>query len=363
MKMLYIAAYNIKTDIGIYKKITSQISAFEKIGIQTRLIKLNLDVTSLLNDKLVYVKQNWQDIQVAKDIDALYIRYNRCCYEFIHFLRKTKKTNPKIKILIEVPTYPYDKEALKEDKLIMLQDQVFRKLLNKYVDRIITFSSDKSIFGIKTIRAVNGIDFSEISERVNPKKENESIDLIAVATMKKWHGYDRLLEGMGLYYKNGGKRIITLHLVGTGPEINQYKSIIKKYDISKNVILYGNKQGKELDELYDICDVGVVSLGCYRIGISRLSAIKTREYAAKGLPMILSGYIDVFPQEKYNFLQLVPEDDTPVNIEQMIAWYDELYGINGEKRVELAKNIRQIGFMRCDSSVALKPIFKYLGLN
>ena len=33
------------------------------------------------------------------------------------------------------------------------------------------------------------------------------------------------------------------------------------------------------------------------------------------------------------------------------------------KRVELAKNIRQIGFMRCDSSVALKPIFKYLGLN
>ncbi len=118
-----------------------------------------------------------------------------------------------------------------------------------------------------------------------------------------------------------------------------------------------------MDELYDICDVGVVSLGCYRIGISRLSAIKTREYAAKGLPMILSGYIDVFPQEKYNFLQLVPEDDTPVNIEQMIAWYDELCGINGEKRVELAKNIRRIGFMRCDSSVALKPIFKYLGLN
>ena len=38
----------------------------------------------------------------------------------------------------------------------------YRNELKKYVDRVVTFSSDDNIFGINTIRIINGIDISTV---------------------------------------------------------------------------------------------------------------------------------------------------------------------------------------------------------
>ena len=74
--------------------------------------------------------------------------------------------------------------------------------MNGVVDRIYTYSEDNQIWGIPTICSSNGIDFDLVSIR-KVEKKRESINLIAVAGLAKWHGYDRILRGMGEYYKEG----------------------------------------------------------------------------------------------------------------------------------------------------------------
>lgn len=360
MKMLYIAAFNRRRDIGVYKKIMDQLKTFQQMGIEAKLVHLKQEATSCFNGKLVCLRQYWEDIQLNIDVDALYIRYVKSSYSFIRFLQRAKKINPKMKILIEIPTYPYEKEETKREWIITANDRIFRKIIRKYVDRIITFSDDRTIFNIKTIRAINGLNFSEITPRKILNDDNNRINVIAVASMKNWHGYDRMLEGLGQYYQKGGQREVNLYLVGDGPEIKNYRLLAKKYHITKHVLFCGNKEGEALDAIYDICDIGIVALGCHRKDLTRLSAIKSREYAAKGLPMMVSGYIDVFPADENDFIYTLPEDDSMVDIERLINWYDSIYGYNVKNKEAVAQRIRDIGFKRCDSTVALKPIYNFL---
>ena len=67
--------------------------------------------------------------------------------------------NMNIRTVIEIPTYPYEAEGRTSlrGRVIQVLDKIFRKKLKKYVDRIVTYSDDKMIFGIKTINTINGI--------------------------------------------------------------------------------------------------------------------------------------------------------------------------------------------------------------
>ena len=64
------------------------------------------------------------------------------------------------------------------------------------------------------------------------------------------------------------------------------------------VFFHGYKSGEELGKLYDTADAGLVSFGSYKENVERLCTIKTREYLAKGLPVILGGMDDLFENEK-----------------------------------------------------------------
>lgn len=63
--------------------------------------------------------------------------------------------------------------------------------------------------------------------------------MIAVAGLAKWHGYDRILRGMGEYYKEGEKREVQFHIVGEGSPIEEYKRIVEKYEIAEHVTFNG----------------------------------------------------------------------------------------------------------------------------
>lgn len=53
------------------------------------------------------------------------------------------------------------------------------------------------------------------------------------------HGYDRLLVGLGEYYRNGGNRNIYYYIVGDGYEtvMNEYKCIIAEYELGDRVFM------------------------------------------------------------------------------------------------------------------------------
>ncbi|WP_462428296.1 glycosyltransferase, partial [Fusobacterium varium] len=80
---------------------------------------------------------------------------------------------------------------------------------------------------------------------------------------------------------------------------------------------------KELDKIYNKMEVAVGSLGFSRIGLERGAPLKTREYIAKGLPIII-GYEDISLNSSIKFIDKVPNDESLFSIEKIIKWYKNL---------------------------------------
>ncbi|MEG1331690.1 MAG: glycosyltransferase, partial [Eubacterium sp.] len=195
------------------------------------------------------------------------------------------------------------------------------------------------------------------------KKSTEStaLNLLAIASMGRWHGYDRLIGGLHDYYSGGGRDAIVLHLVGDGPEIPRYRQLVRQYQLEDTVIFHGFKSGAELDELFDICGVAIECLAAHRKGLHLSSSLKSREYGAKGMPVVTSCEIDAFPSDICNYIMKVPEDDSNIDINQIIKFYHSLINEYGDEE-KLAKQIRNDAKARCDISVVMKPIINYFQL-
>ena len=293
--------------------------------------------------------------------DSVYIRYPESDLFFLRFLKAAKKNESKI--IVEIPTFPYDLEgndSLK-GRIIRILDKSCRVYLKRYVDRIVTFSDDDEIFGIKTIRTINGIEFDSLSADCSDVDYKNVISAIAVSAMFRVHGFDRFIEGLHNYYSNGGLRTVQLKLVGNGDEYRAYQELVDRYSLNSNVLFLGVLHGKELEDAYAGCAVGVNSLAIHRQGLVFESTLKTKEYAAKGLPIVSSSYVDAFSAEgnkKYSFR--IPADETPVDIDALIEFVDSIYESNNVK--EIRARIREDAKSICDINITMKPIIGYLVL-
>ncbi len=350
---------------GVGKKIINQISSlniknvmscklviFPTLGRRNYLYKL---LSYLFLDTFANIEINY------KDVDFIYIRrFVPTTNSFIRILKKIKKNNPNCKVIYEIPTYPYDKEHYDNIKqyVILLIDKIFRRKLSHYVDKIITLSDDDKIFNIPTIKIINGINCKDIQiARIYVKNNKNIINLLAVAIFSFWHGYERLLAGLHEYYKIEQKYIINIHFVGDGPELIKYKQLVEKYNLINYVYFYGILNGKELENVFNLCDIGLCSLANHKKNIFRSSELKSREYLAKGLPIISSTKIDVLP-ENFEYCYYVPEDDSPIDIDEIVKYYEYIY--KNENIEEIRNNIREFALKNIDINVTMEPVIKYI---
>ena len=193
---------------------------------------------------------------------------------------------------------------------------------------IVTFSDASEIFGQRTINISNGVDFDSIPiHQFQPT--DDALHLIGVAEVHIWHGYDRLIAGIGEYYKKGGKRNVVFHIVGGVHPNQRYKpnafhpglqAIIDKYHIQDKVVFHGTLFGEELTKVFDICQFAIGSLGRHRSGITVIKTLKNREYATRGIPFIYSEQDSDFDHQPY--VLKAPADESPINIQQIIDFVD-----------------------------------------
>lgn len=347
MKLLYFVPMEIKEFDGISKKVLYQVADLRRLEIEVEIcceeikhnkifrkifnkdVILEKSVSNKVTKQLLYYKyKKTLKYIFENNFDVIYIRYvyfaNPC---FIKFLKKIKEKN--IKVIVEIPTYPYDKELVHKDKIRQIKyfiERKYREKMRNYVDKIITFSNDDEIFGIKTVKISNGIDTNEISI-INKKikRSINEINFIGVAGIAFWHGFDRFILSMAEYYKNDPKEVVKFHIVGDGNKetVNVLKNLVKENKLENYVIFYGYKSGKELDKIYNKMEVALGSLGFSRIGLERGAPLKTREYIAKGLPIII-GYEDISLNSSIKFIDKVPNDESLFSIEKIIKWYKNL---------------------------------------
>ncbi len=365
-KLLYISptAINFAQLDGVQKKILNQSKAFQGFGYDVKILTyydgkvLLYDVRQERSTEINKGKSKIDVLRavpgIIRDYDCVYIRYPKSDFFFTHTLKSIHKKGAPV--VVEIPTYPYDTEhgnSLK-GRIIDVLDKHYRKKLYKYVQRICTFSDDKEIFGIPTINTINGIDFAQYQPDYTPMNLEQSINLIAVSGMFVIHGYDRLIKGLGKYYSSGGKRNIILNIVGSGNVENQYKELTEKCKLQEHVIFHGRKFGQELLDLYKGQALGINSLAIHRANLVNESTLKTKEYAALGLPVISSSYVDAFSKdgnEKYTLM--VAPDESDIDIDAIISF---VYSVYSRPLKEVRDNIRSDAKAVCDMPITLRPV-------
>jgi glycosyltransferase involved in cell wall biosynthesis len=364
VKCLYLSLIHAddKNALGVNKKIFGQIKAMKKSGLEVFYIGAKYSGVYLFEDhnetmlqsnpfgkrystlvkRLIYYKKLLKFID-EKNVKLIYVRYPFSEPFFIRFLKECKKRS--VKVLLEIPTYPYDEE-FSAFKLFI--DRVFRKYLHKYVDRVVAVSNHEEIFGIPTIRISNGIDIEEVKATSTSKKVH-AINLIGVANVSFWHGYDRVITGLYEYYKTNPDRKVYFHIVGGGAELESLKKLTETLGLSEFVIFHGPKHGEELDSLFDEAHIAIGSLGSHRKGLCAAAPIKTREYCARGIPFVIS-YDDVDFPDDFPYMLKVPADESPVDIEQILQFYDRI------KEKEFVKEMREYAEKNLSWEVKLKPV-------
>ena len=352
MKILFLIYHGFSDASGISKKIQNQINGLRQIGHKVDVCQYtvleNGHRVRMINEEIIQdyglgrfaaIKKRL-DYSGIKDYlkshiyDIVYVRSFHNANPFTINLFETIKKNGS-KIAYEIPTYPYDKEYQKFSfrNIIGLEiDKIFRKRLVSFSDAVVTFSDHKTIFGKRTISISNGIDFESIPLHSRVKSSDNIINLLGVAEVHYWHGYDRVIAGLGEYYKKECSKEIYFHIVGgvANSDMNGSKyskgfaEIISEYGIQDKVIFHGQLYGKELDEIFNNADFCIGSLGRHRSGVYNMKSIKNREYAARGIPFIYSE-TDTDFEDKY-FTIKAPADDSPISIDIIINFLDNYKG-------------------------------------
>jgi uncharacterized protein with PQ loop repeat len=355
MNFLYLTFVDIADpkQSGVFNKVKGQINAFESyfdIVYYTLLNNQKLELyrgserilrynsPNVLVDKILRMRAYYsQIIKTIEDnnINAIYIRFFMADPFFIWLLRGIKRR--KVKIFVEIPTYPYSEEISKKIKKCV--DKLSVLFLKKYVDKIVTFTDDSKIFGIETIKISNGIDLNSIPKTQRVKRNN--INLVGVANVSVWHGYDRILKGLSIYYSNdNSKNDVNFHIVGEGNAISSLKKTTKELGLEKYVFFHGSKIGNELDEIFDYCHLGIGSLANHRKGLNRDSALKNREYCGRGIPFVIASDDDDFPNE-FEYILRVEKNDNPISIEEVISYLSYLDNddVSSEMRLFAEENL------------------------
>jgi len=301
------------------------------------------------------------------NVDIVYIRRSLIDGFVINLLKKIRKKNPKSLILFEIPTYPYDQEMRGFFNYpLLLKEKWNRRKLYKYTNRIVLVASERSlIFKVPTLSILNGIDFSLTPLRKIKEINDNSVHGIIVGNFAYWHGLDRLIGGIKAYYKNSYyERNFVLHVVGPTNKVITMDREIEQLVKGGHLYFYGRLSFHDLEKIYDKVTIAFETFGLHRRSLGQISSsIKSREYGAKGLPIVSSSKIDYIPQNYPFFLQ-VPEDDSPVNIQEVLGFYDRIYLGDKEK---IAFKIREFAKDRCSSEAMMKPVLEfcqnYFGLD
>ena len=307
-KLLYVVRYRLDKPFNLKAKFDGQIRSFENLGFDVYYLAFDEKHFYLINGGKKTVIGNthfgipgyfhtlcYQDLytlarKLVRKIafDCVYWRSAPHLPASLALAREIKKRGARF--IYEYPTYPANTEKSMNGlrALYSAYSSSLRKKVDNLADGFVLIGEDAGgVYNGKTaVNISNGINLEVIPAR-NPKPDPDAIHILALASMSYWHGYDRLIRSLAAY--NGDQNVM-IHMVGgnDGGSIPEWKALTQELGLQDKVIFHGSKSGDALSEMFDLCDIGINSLGMYRKGFAVTSELKAREYAARGLPFVCS---------------------------------------------------------------------------
>ena len=354
---------SMQANSGVALKIRNQIEAFNNAGLHCEEITFPYRTGKLAQvmQRLPFTNVDavWKYRKEFDTADFLYMRHPLMVTGAVrNVLRNIKKRNPHCKIVMELPTYPYDEEykTRKLSSILVLRDRYNRERMQGLVDYIANLEEAERIFGLPVLKISNGINVDAVPKRVPVTNDLSTIHLCAVAVFSFWHGYERLIEGLAQYYAHGGTRNIVCHFAGNGAELPFYKKLVQKKKLEDHFVFYGYVEGEELNRIYNLSTLSVCSLGSYKQGCNISCELKSRDAVARGIPSITGCKTDIFDKEVFPYFLEFPNDSSPLDIEKMICFHDNVYQVGQETVIN---EIRAYAYKTVGMDLAMKEVINF----
>ena len=91
--------------------------------------------------------------------------------------------------------------------------------------------------------------------------------------------------------------------------------------------------------------------------MNETAELKSRDYLAKGIPFVASVKILDIPEAVENDIYLrVPNDDSPIDIENVLNFYDRIYSESAE---QVNNRLRQFAKDHFSMEVAMKEVIDF----
>lgn len=322
---------------GVMKKMRSLLEVFKHYNFEADLVVVNGREIAINGITVVKGLRRFVKYRVLRELLAkngykiLYLRNFLNNGLLSYHVRKWKLQSNGL-LILEVPTSSsaWFKEILKASnvKLVkkiqyLVQLTFLQVFLYSVADFIVVISEIgflERLFRRKCVVISNGIILESFPVNFQQQIPSGEIHLIGVGNLSFWHGYDRIIAGI---HKYSGNTKVFFHVVGDGEATNQLKELTQKFGLEDFVIFEGVKDNEQLNEIFSTCQIAVGSIGLHRKGMSKSSSLKHREYCARGIPFILSGWDDDFPED-FPFAYRVPADDEAIDIGRIVEWFTEI---------------------------------------
>lgn len=359
--------------IGVTKKITGEIHAMRRLGIEVFYTAYHDEGICIFNneDRIVwrhrfgmkhkyYISfiRRFSLIAEAKKylkketFDLGYLRYTGFDELFLSLLKQMKKKN--MKVLIESLSYfpqqsfpGFDIKAI----FVMYSAKLNEKKARKYIDLVLSEGGIKNVWGCRTLPVNMGVDLKNYKSHQYTGDRDE-LHLISVANETVYHAYDRLIRSLHHYYTNGGMYTIHIHLVGV--MYDETIQLVNELRLSPYIHFYGKQFGEQLQIIYNKCNMGVGPLGQHRIGGKKDTGLKTKEYFAIGIPYIYSGKEKCLPPD-YPYVYEVLADESILDFHKIIAFYHSY-----REDSKCIENMREFARVHFSWDRIMKEIFEAL---
>ncbi len=353
--VIIINRYPLETSFHLKTKFDGQINGFKDLGLNTKLLcfdkhsfYLNIEGKKerigTAHTKLpsyfhlfYYIDAGLcmgKYLKKSKDEYMIYYRSGPC---FRALYKMAKIAHEKgIKFVCELPSYYGDGKGEKQLSVFRTLYTIIWEYWQKKMDKYITLyaligaKNESGVYrGRPSVDISNAIDIDNIPLR-EPESDNK-IHILALGTMTEYQGFDRLIKAAEQYK---GQLDYTIHFVGgnAGGYLEKWKELASDLGVEKTCIFHGPLYGADLNLMFNKCDIGVSSLGAYRIGMKSLSSLKLLEYTARGLPFVYSADDDLIDNQKQceKFAYKISNNDSIPDMDKILQ-----FALSTKKDIEL----------------------------
>ncbi len=349
MRIIYINVGGSQKITSIYKKIAGQVEGLIGNGVDCKGYFLstsvleclpfntNIDFFPVETARRKYFPQLQQQTYFLKALEKLLEKetfdfvYLRFPFSHALLLKLAKQYNKKF--IVEKNTITIsqlksefvsrEKTSLISDLLSKIQDYYIPILReNLYLKGIL--NNSRLIVGVtqelskyyktnKTpaITITNGIDIKKYFARSASPFNREKIIMLILdgsSTDAPWQGLDRLVDSIEYYKMENDFEI----WIGSEKEELASKKYVKNLGFIEN---------QELEKVFNQVNIGSGKFAPFRAGIQEASALKTREYITRGLPLVFAAIdADIETSDLSKFCFKITNDEQLIDLPAIKKW-------------------------------------------